>query len=221
MSYMDLNNQFGFDKFTFVDSTATPEGMHVTGLADQVEQSMYTQAQKDQKINYADYVGKGIDVMADFIMPTIIANKDTLTGFWGEVCRVYGPKYAAVQSLLDSAVLDGMGGQKELDKAYNQQLTFMNENNYIVNRAPDTYQMINGKKIGFFIDEKNEYGFNKNPNPDGTGGEPTWLATTDGMTRLLTNTNRSAMITFENTLGLMLSRDRQPTGRKLADILAR
>ncbi len=221
MSYMDLNNQFGFDKFTFVDSTATPEGMHVTGLADQVEQSMYTQAQKDQKINYADYVGKGIDVMADFIMPTIIANKDTLTGFWGEVGRVYGPKYAAVQSLLDSAVLDGMGGQKELDKAYNQQLTFMNENNYIVNRAPDTYQMINGKKIGFFIDEKNEYGFNKNPNPDGTGGEPTWLATTDGMTRLLTNPNRSAMITFENTLGLMLSRDRQPTGRMLADILAR
>jgi hypothetical protein len=41
------------------------------------------------------------------------------------------------------------------------------------------------------------------------------------MTRLLTNPNRSAMITFENTLGLMLSRDRQPTGRMLADILAR
>ena len=221
MSYMDLNNQFGFDKFTFVDSTATPEGMQVTGLGDQVEQSMYTQAQKDQKINYADYVGKGIDVMADFIMPTIIANKDTLTGFWGEVGRVYGPKYAAVQSLLDGAVLDGMGGQGKLDEAYNAQLSFMNEQNYIVNRAPDTYQMINGKKIGFFIDENNEYGFNQNPNPDGTGGEPTWLATTDGMTRLLTNPNRSAMITFENTLGLMLSRDRQPIGRMLADILGR
>ena len=221
MSYMDLNNQFGFDKFTFIDSTATPEGMQITGLGEQVEQSMYTKAQRDQKINYADYVGKGIDVMADFIMPTIIANKDTLTGFWGEVGRVYGPKYAAVQSLLDGAVLDGMGGQGKLDEAYNQQLNFMNEQNYIVNRAPDTYQMINGKKIGFFIDEKNEYGFNQNPNPDGTGGEPTWLATTDGMTRLLTNPNRSAMITFENTLGLMLSRDRQPTGRMLADILAR
>jgi len=41
------------------------------------------------------------------------------------------------------------------------------------------------------------------------------------MTRLLSNPNRSAMITFENTLGLMLSRDRQPTGRMLADILQR
>tara|TARA_R110000772_G_scaffold74825_1_gene162842 strand:- start:3136 stop:3624 length:489 start_codon:yes stop_codon:yes gene_type:complete len=29
------------------------------------------------------------------------------------------------------------------------------------------------------------------------------------------------MITFENTLGLMLSRDRQPTGRMLADIMKR
>ena len=53
------------------------------------------------------------------------------------------------------------------------------------------------------------------------GGEPTWLVTNDSMSRLLSNPNRSAMITFENTLGLMLSRDRQPTGRMLADILAR
>ena len=97
----------------------------------------------------------------------------------------------------------------------------MNSNNNIVNRTPTTYKKINGKEIGFFVDTKNEYGFNQNPDPDGTGGEPTWLATTDGMTLLLTNPNRSAMITFENTLGLMLSRDRQPTGRMLADILAR
>ena len=220
-AYMDFNNQVGFDKFTFVDSTSTPEGMNITGLGDQYQAQQETSASRDRKRDYASYIGKGIDVMADFVMPTIIANKDTLTGFWGEAGRVYGPKYAAVQAILDGAVLDGMGGQAELDKAYNAQLDFMNSNNYIVNRAPDTYRMINGKKIGFFVDEKNEYGFNQNPEADGTGGEPTWLATTDGMTRLLTNPNRSAMITFENTLGLMLSRDRQPTGRMLADILNR
>jgi len=220
-AYMDFNNQVGFDKFTFVDSSSTPEGMNVTGLGDQWQAQQETSASRDRKKDYASYIGKGIDVMADFVMPTIIENKETLTGFWGEVGRVYGPKYAAVQALLDGAVLDGMGGQAKLDEAYKVQLDFMNEQNYIVNRAPDQYKMINGKKIGFFIDEKNEYGFNQNPDPDGTGGEPTWLATTDGMTLLLTNPNRSAMITFENTLGLMLSRDRQPTGRMLADILQR
>ena len=221
MTYMDINNQLGFDKFTFVDSSTDESGQHVTGLGDQAEVSMYTKAQKDQKINYADYLGKSLNTMADYIMPTIIENKDTLTGFWGEVGRVYGPKYAAIEQMLNGAVLDGMGGQEKLDQAYNEQLDFMNSNNYIVNRTPTTYKKINGKEIGFFVDTKNEYGFNQNPDPDGTGGEPTWLATTDGMTLLLTNPNRSAMITFENTLGLMLSRDRQPTGRMLADILAR
>jgi len=221
MTYMDINNQLGFDKFTFEDSSTDEGGRNVTGLGDQYKAIQETSASRDRKRDYASYVGKGIDVMANFIMPTIIENKDTLTGFWGEVGRTYGPKYAAVQAILDGAVLDGMGGQAKLDEAYNQQLDFMNDNNYIVNRAPDAYKMINGKKIGFFVDEKNEYGFNQNTDPDGTGGEPTWLATTDGMTRLLTNPNRSAMITFENTLGLMLSRDRQPTGRMLADILNR
>jgi hypothetical protein len=220
-AYMDFNNQVGFDKFTFVDSTATPEGMNITGLGDQYQAQQETTASRDRKKDYASYVGKGIDVMANFIMPTIIENKDTLTGFWGEVGRVYGPKYAAVQAILDGAVLDGMGGQKELDAAYNRELNYMNDNNYIVNREPTQYKKINGKEIGFFVDVKNEYGFNENTEPDGTGGIPTWLATTDGMTRLLTNPNRSAMITFENTLGLMLSRDRQPTGRMLADILNR
>ena len=221
MTYMDINNQLGFDKFTFEDSSTDEGGRNVTGLGDQYKAIQETSASRDRKRDYASYVGKGIDVMANFIMPTIIENKDTLTGFWGEVGRTYGPKYAAVQAILDGAVLDGMGGQAKLDAAYNRELDYMNDNNYIVNRAPDAYKMINGKKIGFFVDEKNEYGFNQNTDPDGTGGEPTWLATTDGMTRLLTNPNRSAMITFENTLGLMLSRDRQPTGRMLADILNR
>ena len=221
MSYMDINNQLGFDKFTFEDSSTDESGRNVTGLGDQYQAQQETTASRDRKKDYASYVGKGIDVMANFIMPTIIENKDTLTGFWGEAGRVYGPKYAAVQAILDGAVLNGMGGQGKLDAAYNRELDYMNSNNYIVNREPTQYKKINGKEIGFFVDVKNEYGFNENTEADGTGGIPTWLATTDGMTLLLTNPNRSAMITFENTLGLMLSRDRQPTGRMLADILQR
>ena len=221
LAYLDFNNKVGFDKFTFEDSSTDESGRNVTGLGDQFQAIQETTASRDRKKDYASYVGKGIDVMANFIMPTIIENKDTLTGFWGEVGRVYGPKYAAVQAILDGAVLDGMGGQAKLDEAYNRELDYMNDNNYIVNREPTQYKKINGKEIGFFVDVKNEYGFNENTEADGTGGIPTWLATTDGMTLLLTNPNRSAMITFENTLGLMLSRDRQPTGRMLADILNR
>lgn len=217
MGYMDLNNEFGFDKFTFVDSTATPEGMHVTGLGDQYKAQQETKASRDAKKGYADYLGKGLDVMADYIMPTIIADKDTLLGFWGEVGRQWGPKFSAAQQLLDGTVLDAVGGEKNLNELYNAQLDSMSSAGYIVNRAPTpgATKEVNGKTLEFFIDTDNEYGFNR------PGGEATWLVTNDSMSRLLSNPNRSAMITFENTLGLMLSRDRQPTGRMLADILAR
>ena len=41
------------------------------------------------------------------------------------------------------------------------------------------------------------------------------------MKLILENPNRSALMTFETTLGLALARDRQPTGRMLADVLRR
>ena len=217
MAYMDMNNQFGFDKFTFIDSSTDQSGQHVTGLGDQFAASQETKASRDRKRDYAGFLGKGLDVMADFIMPTIIADKDTLTGLWGEVGRRIGPKWSAVQQILDGAVLDGMGGEDKLNSLYNSQLDAMSSAGYIVNRSPTpgATKEVNGKTLEFFIDVDNDYGFNK------PGGEPTWLVTNDSMTRLLSNPNRSAMITFENTLGLMLSRDRQPTGRMLADILQR
>jgi len=217
MGYMDINNQFGFDKFTFVDSSTDQSGQHVTGLGDQFRATQETKASRDRKRDYASFLGKGLDVMADFIMPTIIADKDTLTGLFGEIGRRIGPKWSAVQQILDTAVLDGMGGEDKLNAYYNDQLDAMSSAGYIVNRAPTAgaTKKVNGKILEFFIDVDNDYGFNK------PGGEPTWLVTNDSMTRLLSNPNRSAMITFENTLGLMLSRDRQPTGRMLADILAR
>ena len=38
---------------------------------------------------------------------------------------------------------------------------------------------------------------------------------------LKSSAERSVLETFETTLGLMLARDRQPTGRMLADVLKR
>ena len=217
MAFMDMNNQFGFDKFTFVDSSTDESGQHLTGLGDQFAAAQETKASRDRKRDYAAFVGKGLDVMADFIMPTIIADKDTLTGLFGEIGRKIGPKWSAVQQILDSAAMDGMGGEANLNKFYNDQLDIMTSEGFIVNRTPTpgATKKVNGKILEFFIDVDNDYGFNKQ------GKEPTWLVTNDSMTRLLRYPNRSAMITFENTLGLMLSRDRQPTGRMLADILAR
>ena len=219
--FLDFNNESGFEKFTFEDSTSDKSGRASTGMGEQLESSQETKASRDKKRDYASYLGKTLDVMADFVMPTIIRDKDTLTGFWGQVGRDLGPKFAAAQSIMDGAVLDGMGGQGNLDRAYNEQIDYMTDHEYIVNRTPNHYEKINNKQVGFFIDVDNEYGFNENTDSNGKGGTPTYLATKGGMALLLENPNRSAMITFENTIGLALSRDRQPTGRMLADILGR
>ena len=50
-------------------------------------------------------------------------------------------------------------------------------------------------------------------------GEKAWIPTRRGIEMLLDNPNRLITKTFETTLGLMLARDRQPTGRMLADVL--
>jgi hypothetical protein len=84
-----------------------------------------------------------------------------------------------------------------------------------------------GQRIGVFVDVGNKYGKNLNPiySDDGKTlidpGTPAQLVTWDDMRLIIENPNRSALNTFETTLGLALARDRQPTGRMLADVLRR
>jgi hypothetical protein len=52
-------------------------------------------------------------------------------------------------------------------------------------------------------------------------GKAAEYVTWDSMKMILENPDRSALMTFETTLGLALARDRQPTGRMLADVLRR
>jgi hypothetical protein len=117
---------------------------------------------------------------------------------------------------------------------YNSQVDSMIDKNwkqgeryqgFAVLDSPNYFMNINGKEVGFFIDAENKYGRNANAQyvngKQVEPGEATYYATQDGLTRLLQNPYQNQMITFENTLGLMLSRDRQPTGRMLADIMKR
>ena len=75
--------------------------------------------------------------------------------------------------------------------------------------------------------KNNKYGLNDGARYSDDGktlldpGEAAWIPTRSGIEMLLDNPNRLATKTFETTLGLMLARDRQPTGRMLADVLRR
>ena len=228
-NFMDINSSLGYDRFTFVDTTASDKGMDIGGgFGGAGTVTLGGEAAQDAQIKYAKYLQRGLNTMSDYIMPLLISQKDTLTGVWGEVGRFAGPKKALFEAL-ENGIVTSAGGREKFDNKFKDiqkdTLNDMSADNYIVYEAPSATQVIGGKEVGFFIDKENKYGFNANPKYADEGktmvdpGEAAWIPTREGIEMLLDNPNRSAMITFETTLGLMLARDRQPTGRMLADVL--
>jgi hypothetical protein len=227
MHYMDMNAGAGYDRFTFVDTSATEAGMKASGWGAGTAQ-MGGEAAKDAQIKYANYLKRGLNTMADFIMPLIIDQRKNLLGTWGEIARLGAPKKAFLDAITQG-LFTSAGGEKSFNDKFNtiqkDTLDAMQQDNYLVFRTPNQTQIIDGKEVGFFVDYKNEYGFNANPTYTDGGktmvdpGEAAWIPTRKGIEMLLDNPNLSALKTFETTLGLMLARDRQPTGRMLADVL--
>ena len=230
LNFMDMNSQLGYERFTFVDTTSTKEGIEASGLGGGFETTMQSKAARDAQKKYAKYVRRGLNTMADYIMPLIIEQRDTLTGFWGEVGRIAGPKKALLDSF-NQALFNSAGGEKEFnakfDSIQKDTLADMEASNYIVYEGANATQVIGGVEVGFYIDKNNKYGFNEGARYSDDGktlldpGEAAWIPTRSGIEMLLDNPNRLATKTFETTLGLMLARDRQPTGRMLADVLRR
>ena len=232
--FMDANEAYGVPKYTFLDPNSSEGAGQAAGLfGSNTSATAEGTAARDAQMSYARFIGQGLDTMADVIMPILIQNKDVLAGITGEIGRLVAGPAAAVEQI-SNAITNGLGGQAELNKMYNSNVDSMIDKNwrqgekyqgFAVLDSPNYFMKIDGKEVGFFIDAENKYGRNSNPQyvngKQVDPGEATYYATQDGLTRLLQNPYQNQMITFENTLGLMLSRDRQPTGRMLADIMKR
>ena len=232
--FMDANEAYGVPRYTFLDPNSSEGAGQAAGLfGNNASATAEGTAARDAQMSYARFIGQGLDTMADVIMPILIQNKDVLAGITGEIGRLAAGPAAAVEQI-SNAVMNGLGGQGKLNDMYNSQVDSMIDKNwkqgqryegFAVLDSPNYFMNINGKEVGFFIDAENKYGRNANAQyvngKQVEPGEATYYATQDGLTRLLQNPYQNQMITFENTLGLMLSRDRQPTGRMLADIMKR
>ena len=220
-NYMNINSELGYDRFTFVDTSASKEGMNVAGYGGGSAQ-FTTDAAKADQLKYGKYLKRTLDTMADYIMPILIDQKDVVAGAIGEIGRFVGPKISLLNQLMSTAV-NSSGDLKQFEV---QALDFA-EANTVPERATTYIDVGGGQRIGVFVDTGNKYGQNKNAvySDDGKTmidpGTPAQLVTWDDMRLILENPNRSALMTFETTLGLALARDRQPTGRMLADVLRR
>ena len=219
---MNINSQLGFDKFTFIDTTATKEGIAAGAPGGGSAQFVGKEA-RDAQLKYAKYLKRGLDTMADYIMPLLIEKKGLVSGALEQTGRYIAPKVALFNEIFNEAVLSGSGGN--MKDFQNEQLALA-EDLTVPESAEYTVDM-GGQKVGIFLDRGNKYGRNEGAKyaEDGVtlidAGTPAEYVTWDSMKMMLKNPDRSALMTFETTLGLMLARDRQPTGRMLADVLRR
>ena len=219
---MNINSQLGFDKFTFIDTTATKEGIAAGAPGGGSAQFVGKEA-RDAQLKYAKYVKRGLDTMADYIMPLLIEKKGLVSGALEQTGRYIAPKVALFNEIFNEAVLSGSGGS--MKDFQNEQLALA-EDLTVPESAEYTVDM-GGQKVGIWLDRGNKYGRNEGAKyaEDGVtlidAGTPAEYVTWDSMKMVLKNPDRSALMTFETTLGLMLARDRQPTGRMLADVLRR
>ena len=219
---MNINSQLGFDKFTFIDTTATKEGI-AAGAPGGGSATFVSEAARDAQLKYAKYLKRGLDTMADYIMPLLIEKKGLVSGALEQTGRYIAPKVALFNEIFNEAVLSGSGGN--MKDFQNEQLALA-EDLTVPESAEYTVDM-GGQKVGIFLDRGNKYGRNEGAKyaEDGVtlidAGTPAEYVTWDSMKMMLKNPDRSALMTFETTLGLMLARDRQPTGRMLADVLRR
>ena len=220
-NYMNINSQLGYDRFTFVDTSASKEGMNVAGYGGG-SATFQTDAAKADQLKYGKYLKRTLDTMADYIMPILIDQKDVVAGAIGEFGRFVGPKISLLNQLMSAAV-NNSGDLKQFET---QALDFAKANT-VPEKATTYIDVGGGQRIGVFVDTGNKYGQNEGARYSDDGktmldpGTPAQLVTWDDMRLILENPNRSALMTFETTLGLALARDRQPTGRMLADVLRR
>jgi hypothetical protein len=220
-NFMNMNSELGYDRFTFVDTSASKEGMNVAGYGGGTATFQTDAAQADQ-LKYSKYLKRTLDTMADYIMPILIDQKDLVAGAIGEFGRYVGPKISLLNQIMSTAVSES-GDLKQFET---QAFDFAKE---ITVPEKATYQMDigGGTTIGVFVDTGNKYGQNEGARYSDDGktmldpGTPAEIVVWDDMKLILENPNRSALMTFETTLGLALARDRQPTGRMLADVLRR
>ena len=130
-NYMNINSELGYDRFTFVDTSASKEGMNVAGYGGGSAQ-FTTDAAKADQLKYGKYLKRTLDTMADYIMPILIDQKDVVAGAIGEIGRFVGPKVSLLNQLMSTAV-SSSGDLKQFET---QALDFAEANTCLLYTSP-------------------------------------------------------------------------------------
>ena len=246
--FMDQNNELGYPRYTFQPSSGTGAGLFGISAAggEGSQVVLRTKASQDTMIKFADYERRALDSMANIILPMMIEGRDSLIGYKGEIGRLFGGpaflasemKKAVTTAYGEDAVLETEDGYQvnrssKLGQFYSQVLgdgpigTEYNKINadgalndqgikgmsYAVLEAPtkDAFIDLPGVgKVPVYVDRAGKYGV-----------KGASYMTRGELEKILFDPRKGTLEIFETTLGLALARNRQPTGRMLADVLRR
>ena len=217
--FYGINQNYGFDVFSFVEAG---EGQDAFGLNYSDAVNVEGDAAADAQRQYAEYVKRGLEPLASEIIPMLIDRKD-LRGASGEIGKIVGPIAEVFEEFTGQVIAGDFDSEDAMGSGF------------AVRDGKNGTAIIGGVEVPVFIDFEdkykgnsftqdrhgnalggNNYGLDKNGNPIKA------YVVADTFTKLLqSGGERSVLETFETTLGLMLARDRQPTGRMLADVLRR
>ena len=230
--FLDQNNTLGFGRYTFQPSSGTQAGMFGS-MGQPGSGALTSDAAKDSMKEFAGYEMRGLKAMAQNIIPLMIENRNSLIGYKGRLGQIFGgPAYITTD--LMSGFLQEFGDNSirptgddtfvvdrnsDLGKYYQQllgegpkgaQAENANMTLAVLEDANETIEM-NGEQVGMYRDDTGKYG----------KGKGALFFTKGTLSKILFDPRKSQLEIFETTLGLMLARNRQPTGRMLADVLRR
>ena len=230
--FLNQNNTLGFGRYTFQPSSGTQAGMFGS-MGQPGSGSLTSDAAKDSMKEFAGYEMRGLKAMAQNIIPMMIENRNSLIGYKGRLGQIFGgPAYITtdlmngfLQEFGDDSIRPSgedtfaVNRNSELGQYYQQllgegpkgsQAENANMTAAVMEEANETIEM-NGEQVGMYRDTTGKYG--KGPNA--------LFFTKGSLSKILFDPRKSQLEIFETTLGLMLARNRQPTGRMLADVLRR
>ena len=217
--FYEFNKNYGFDVFSFIEAG---EGQDAFALNYADEVNVQGDAAGDAQVTYANYVKRGLIPLANEIIPLIIERPD-LIGASGEIGKIVGPAAQVFEEFTGSVIAGDFDSADPTGSGF------------AVRETANGTMNVGGVEVPVFIDRNNKYGGNgltQDRYGAALGGDDYGVDTNDNPARayvvadtftklLQSGGERSVLETFETTLGLMLARDRQPTGRMLADVLRR
>jgi|TARA_R110002020_G_scaffold475034_1_gene708356 hypothetical protein len=230
--FLDQNNTLGYGRYTFQPASGTQAGMFGS-MGQPGSGALTSDAARDSMKEFAGFEMRGLKGMAQNIIPMMIENRNSLIGYKGRIGQIFGgPAYITtdlmggfLQEFGDNSIRPSgkdtfvVDRNSDLGKYYQQllgegpkgaQAENANMTAAVMEEANETIEM-NGEQVGMYRDDTNKYG----------KGEGAIFFTKGTLSKMLFDPRKSQLEIFETTLGLMLARNRQPTGRMLADVLRR